>query len=320
MSPPVWFITAASSGFGHGIALEALSRGFTVIATARNSSKLTDLATKGAITADLDVTHDLETLTSTVAALHARAGGRFDVFINAAGYILEGAIEEARYKMGKKPPNALSPYAKANTKNRTLTTKISPPSPKETYDCFNTNVLGLLNATRAILPHMRQQRSGRIALFGSLGSWSGAPGAGIYCATKWAVSGLAESLRSEVADLGIGVCVIEPGYFRTGFLNSGARVRTGRRIGDYEEGAVGEMRGVLDAYDGEQPGNLGKGAKVIVDCFSREGSSGDGEVLPVRLVLGSDCRAGIEGKCRRTLEYLEREKEVIDGTDREGGE
>ena len=83
---------------------------------------------------------------------------------------------------------------------------------------------------------------------------------------------------------------------------------------------MGEMRGVLDAYDGEQPGDLGKGAKVIVDCFSREGSSGDGEVLPVRLVLGSDCRAGIEGKCRSTLEYLEREKDVIDGTDREDGE
>jgi NADP-dependent 3-hydroxy acid dehydrogenase YdfG len=97
MSPPVYFITAASSGFGHGIALEALSRGFTVIATARNSNspKLADLAAKGALTADLDVTHDLETLASTVAALHARAG-RFDVFINAAGYILEGAIEEAR--------------------------------------------------------------------------------------------------------------------------------------------------------------------------------------------------------------------------------
>ena len=77
------------------IALEALNRGYTVIATARNSSKLADLATKGALTADLDVTHDLETLTATVAALHARVG-RFDVFINAAGYILEGAIEEAR--------------------------------------------------------------------------------------------------------------------------------------------------------------------------------------------------------------------------------
>lgn len=71
-------------------------RGVTGFATTRNSSKLQDLESKGAITADLDVTHDLNTLTSTVAALHARTG-RFDVFINAAGYILEGAIEEARY-------------------------------------------------------------------------------------------------------------------------------------------------------------------------------------------------------------------------------
>ena len=92
---PIWLITAASSGFGKGIALEALSRGYTVIATARNSSKLEDLKTKGAITADLDVTHDLENLTYIVADLHAKVG-RFDVFINAAGYILEGAIEEAR--------------------------------------------------------------------------------------------------------------------------------------------------------------------------------------------------------------------------------
>jgi NADP-dependent 3-hydroxy acid dehydrogenase YdfG len=92
---PVWLITAASSGFGKGIALEALSRGYTVIATARNSAKLEDLKSKGAITADLDVTHDLEKLKSVVADLHAKVG-HFDVFINAAGYILEGAIEEAR--------------------------------------------------------------------------------------------------------------------------------------------------------------------------------------------------------------------------------
>lgn len=187
-------------------------------------------------------------------------------------------------------------------------------SPKETYDCFNTNVIGLLNATRAILPYMRQQRSGRIALFGSSGSWSGAPGAGIYCATKWAVSGLAESLRCDVAEFGIGVCVVEPGYFRTGFLNAGARVRTERRIEDYEGGAVGRTRAMMDQYDDKQPGDLGKGARVIVDVFS-----GGEEELPLRLVLGSDCRAVIEEKCRSTLEYLEREKGVIDGTDREDG-
>jgi NAD(P)-dependent dehydrogenase (short-subunit alcohol dehydrogenase family) len=194
-----------------------------------------------------------------------------------------------------------------------LTARLLFSSPQETYDCFNTNVLGLLNATRAILPYMRAQRSGTVALFGSSGSWSGAPGAGIYCATKWAVSGLAESLRLEVADLGIGVCVIEPGYFRTGFLNSGARVKTERRIGDYDASAVGKTREMLDAYDAKQPGDLVKGARVIVDCFSRL------EEVPLRLVLGSDCRAVIEGKCRATLEYLDKNKEEIDGTDYEVG-
>jgi NAD(P)-dependent dehydrogenase (short-subunit alcohol dehydrogenase family) len=159
---------------------------------------------------------------------------------------------------------------------------------------------------------MRAQRSGTIALFGSLGSWSGAPGAGVYCATKWAVSGLAESLRLDVADFGIGVCVIEPGYFRTGFLNAGARVSTERRIEDYEGSAVGKTRAMLDQYDAKQPGDLEKGARVIVDVFSREDGAGG---VPLRLVLGSDCRAVIEEKCKSTLEYLEKNQEVIDGTD-----
>lgn len=103
MSTPVWFITAASSGFGKGIALEALHRGYTVVATARNSSKLADLKSKGALTADLDVTDDLEKINSIVAAAHAQVG-RFDVLVNAAGYILEGAIEEARFGI---PPLSL---------------------------------------------------------------------------------------------------------------------------------------------------------------------------------------------------------------------
>lgn len=94
MSPPVWFITAASSGFGKYIALEALSRGYTVVATSRDSSKLGDLKSKGAITADLDVTSDISSLKITVEKLHSQVN-RFDVLINAAGYVLEGAVEEA---------------------------------------------------------------------------------------------------------------------------------------------------------------------------------------------------------------------------------
>ena len=132
-------------------------------------------------------------------------------------------------------------------------------------------LLGILNATRAVLPYMRQQRSGNIALFGSVGSWHGGAAAGMYCATKWAVSGLAESLRLEVEPFGIGVCVVEPGYFRTGFLNAGARVFTEQRIKDYDESAVGQVRAFLDKADNNQPGNLELGVKVIVDVFRSVG-------------------------------------------------
>jgi len=163
---------------------------------------------------------------------------------------------------------------------------------------------------------MRQQRSGQIALFGSVGSWHGGPAAGLYCATKWAISGLAESLRLEVAPFGIGVCVIEPGYFRTGFLNAGARVQTQQRIKDYDESAVGQMRAFLDQADNNQPGDLEKGVKVIVDVFSLTTV----EEVPLRLVLGSDARAAIGEKCTSTLKYLEEEKDVIDSTDYAKGE
>ena len=163
---------------------------------------------------------------------------------------------------------------------------------------------------------MRQQRSGNIALFGSVGSWHGGPAAGLYCATKWAVSGLAESLRLEVAPFGIGVCVVEPGYFRTGFLNAGARVFTARRIKDYDESAVGQVRAVWDKANNNQPGNLELGVNVIVDVFSLTTV----KEVPLRLVLGSDARASIAEKCNSTLEYLEKDKEVIDGTDYPKGE
>lgn len=160
---------------------------------------------------------------------------------------------------------------------------------------------------------MRQQRSGSIALFGSVGSWHGGPAAGMYCATKWAVSGLSESLRAELAPFNISVCCVEPGYFRTGFLNAGARVQTARRMGEYEASAVGEARKLLEVYNDKQPGDLVKGVRVIVDCFER----GD---VPIRLVLGSDARKAIEGKCESTLEYLRENRGVIDGTDYAEGE
>lgn len=161
---------------------------------------------------------------------------------------------------------------------------------------------------------MRAQRSGVIAFFGSLGSWRGGPAFGLYAATKWACSGLAESLRPEVAPFGIDACVIEPGYFRSGFLNPGARIQSLQRIQDYEETAAGQIRKMLDKTDNLQPGDVSKGAAVIVDVLSGTGMA-EGKEIPIRLVLGSDCQKVIRGKLEETAKLLDEWKDVSYSTD-----
>ena len=104
-------------------------------------------------------------------------------------------------------------------------------SPAEDYATFNTNVFGTLNVSKAFTPYMRASTGHRtIANFGSIGSWSGGAGYALYAGTKWAVSGISESMRAELAPLGIAVTVIEPGYFRTGFLNANAQIKSEKRI------------------------------------------------------------------------------------------
>lgn len=118
----------------------------------------------------------------------------------------------------------------------------------------------MLNVTRAVLPYMRKKKSGVVAGFGSLGSWRGGPGGGIYCATKWACSGLMESLRPEIEPFGISATVIEPGYFRSGFLNTGAKILTAT-IQDYEDTAVGATRKLFAQVDNNQPEMLPRGQR-----------------------------------------------------------
>ena len=160
---------------------------------------------------------------------------------------------------------------------------------------------------------MRQQRSGVIAQFGSIGSWHGAAAGGIYCSTKWAMSGVTESLYYELAPLGISVCCIEPGYFRTGFLNPGARVQTEARIKDYDETAVGEVRKMFEERNNKQLGDIEKGCAVLFDVLTKR----SGKEIPIRLTLGSDAYTTIIGKCDETKKLLEEWKGVIQSTDHE---
>ncbi|KAM3415514.1 putative oxidoreductase YusZ [Cercospora zeina] len=282
MAPLVYLVSAASSGFGKGMALEALKRGHKVIATARDSTKIADLKEKGAITLNLDVTQPLEELQAIVAEAH-KHHGKIDILINAAGFILEGALEEA--------------------------------TPEETYQSFNVNVFGVINLTRAVLPYMREQKSGTIAHFGSIGSWRGVPGASVYGGVKWAIAGLSESLRAEVAPLGIDVISIEPGYFRTGFLNPGARQFTSTRIPDYEDTVVGQARRILESKDNTQLGNIELGCSAITDVLEKR----DGRAVPRRLALGSDAYSNIRAKCEETIRLLDEWKKVSVSTDHAEG-
>lgn len=253
-----WFITGASRGFGARIAEKALARGDAVVATARDPEAITERLGPhdNLLAVALDV-NDAAQANTAAASAHDRFG-RIDVLVNNAGYGLVAAVEEA--------------------------------TAAEVEALFRTNVFGLLSVTRAILPVMRGQRSGRIFNFSSIGGYRAGPGFGIYSATKFAVEALSESLRAELAPLGIHVTAIEPGYFRTDFLDV-ASLRVGQTlIEDYAQTA-GAVRAAAARMNHSQPGDPDRLAQVLVDFA-------DAVDPPVRLPLGSDTVAAIEAKHR----------------------
>ena len=147
-----------------------------------------------------------------------------------------------------------------------------------------------------------------------MASWYGGAGHSIYSGTKWAISGITEALRAELAPLGIVVTVIEPGWFRTAILAKDVPVRSAKLIDVYEEGGVGELRSMLEEVDGKQIGDTGKACRVAVDVLTRSGCA-RGREVPVRLVLGRDAHEVIGEKCRVTLELLKEWEGVATDTD-----
>jgi len=185
------FITGASRGFGKIWADAFLKRGDRVIATARNVESLSDLVEKygkAVLPLQLDV-NDREACFIAVAKAKAHFG-KIDVLINNAGYGLFGTIEET--------------------------------SEQEARDQIETNVFGLLWATQAILPVMREQGSGHIIQVSSVLGITTLPVLGVYNASKWAVEGLSETLATEVKGFGIKVSLIEPNGFATDWAGASA--------------------------------------------------------------------------------------------------
>ncbi|MFT2017060.1 oxidoreductase [Streptomyces sp. 796.1] len=243
---PVWFITGCSSGLGRALAGAVLERGWRAVVTARDPRTVADVV-RGhdgrALPLPLDVTDPQQIATAVARA--QTVFGRIDVLVNNAGYGYLAAIEEG--------------------------------VDEEVRALFDTNVFGLVDTVRAVLPGMRARRSGHVVNVSSIGGLAGFGATGYYHATKFAVEGLSESLAAEVAPLGIGVTIVEPAAFRTNWAGSSMH-QSATSIDDYAATAGARRASTLASY-GHQPGDPVRAARAVIDAVTAERP-------PLRLLLG----------------------------------
>jgi len=270
-----WFITGASRGFGALVAKLALDKGDAVIATARNPQGVIEALGEhpNLLAVALDVTDEAQAHEAAKAAI--QRFGKIDVLLNNAGFGLLGAVEEA--------------------------------TAAEVEALYRTNVFGLLNVVRAVLPHMRRARSGHILNISSIGGYRSGAGFGVYCSTKFAVEGLTEALAAELAPLGIKATVVEPGYFRTDFLDARSLSVSDSRIADYAETA-GAVRERAASLSHRQPGDPTRLAAALVKL-------GGNPNAPLRMPFGSDTVAAIEAKNAFVAQELAAWRDVAISTD-----
>ena len=226
----VWLITGSSTGFGRTLAEAVLNQGDRLIATARKPEQLEDLIAQypqAAIALRLDVTDKDEIKTMLEKAI--AKFGRIDVLVNNAGYGLIGALEEV--------------------------------SDAQIQRNFDTNLFGAIDLIRAVLPVMREQKSGHVINMSAIAGFTNELGFSIYGGAKFALEGVSEALQGEVAPLGIQVTIVEPGPFRTDFIG-----RSLDRVQDQMEayqGTVGKFLNFLNNIEGKQPGDPQKAAEAI---------------------------------------------------------
>ncbi len=273
-----WLITGCSTGLGRALAQAVLEHGQNAVVTARDVSKVQDLADAypdTALAVALDVTDDTQ-----VNAAVSAAGGRFgaiDVLVNNAGYGYRAAVEEG-----------------------------------DDYDVrqlFDTHVFGTVRTVKAVLPQMRARRSGTIVNFSSIGARISPEGSGYYSAVKAAIEALTLSLRKEVAPLGINAMVVEPGGFRTDFAGR-SLMQTAKPIADYADTA-GKRRKEHDTVHGTQPGDPAKAAAALIKAVESDNP-------PYMLLLGNDAsnafRAALDS-LRREVDNWEQVSRSTDFSD-----
>lgn len=255
--PAVWFVTGASRGLGLALVKHLLGRGDQVAATTRSSERLltalADVETANLLPLEVSLTDEAQV--SAAIATATERFGRIDVVVNNAGYGILGAVEDT--------------------------------STEDIRRMFDVQLIGTWNVIRAVLPQMRAAGSGHIINVSSIVGLLAFPGWGLYSAAKFAIEGLSESLAAEVAGFGIGVTVVEPGYFDTAFLTEDSLVLTDDASGAYPE--IVEMIAAHKEMPGTQPGDPARAAAAFVTIAQR--ASG-----PLHQQLGSDSSGLAESK------------------------
>lgn len=270
-----WLITGCSTGLGRSLAEAVLDRGDNAIVTARDATRVADVAKAypdTALALSLDVT-DHGQVAEAVRQAQARFGA-IDVLVNNAGYGYRAAVEEG--------------------------------DDADVQRLFATNFFGTVAMIKAVLPGMRARRHGAIVNVSSIGARIRPPGSGYYAAAKSAVEGMSGSLRTELRPLGIAVTVVEPGAFRTDFAGR-SLTQSAEAIADYAETA-GRRRKEHDTTHGTQPGDPAKAAAAIITAVTADAP-------PALLLLGTDALSHVGDVLDAERAELEAWRAVSAGTD-----
>lgn len=248
----VWFITGCSSGFGRILARQLIERGETVVVTARNPDSLTEFEGKALILA-LDVTQR-EQIDEAVKKTIEKYG-RLDVLVNNAGFGIFGSIEDV----------PVDEYRRQ----------------------FETNFFGALQVIQSVLPQMRSQKSGTIVNISSIAGFSSFSATGVYCASKFALESISESLHHELSHIGIRTILVEPGAFKTDFI--------GHNYTTYPPNApeyTDTVQATLDWFANlDAEGDPAKAARAIIEVAEMEKP-------PMRLLLGEDAWNSAQSKLK----------------------
>ena len=274
MSIKTFFITGANSGFGLAIATAAMEAGHTVIGTVRSEASREGLAkTLSELRPVLCDVTDFDRIPDVVQQAEDEHGP-VDVLINNAGYGHEGVLEE-------------SPL-------------------EEMRRQFDVNVFGAVAVAKAFLPRFRERRRGFIVNVTSMGGMITMPGIAYYCGSKFALQGISEVMRSEMAPFGVHVTTLCPGSFRTDWAGR-SMVRTDRSIADYDS-LFDPIREARQAVSGKQLGDPKKLAAAVLTLIGSDNP-------PPQLLLGSDALSHVTARIERLQQELASWKALTGSTD-----